>query len=135
MLTFEQFCQELETEIIKSYESGVSLEEAEKLAGKFLHGQIKVSNELKARDLDARMRKSGLKAVRAAVYTDICAKADKKPTEGQLDHMLNMHDLVSSEQDALDTAEVDRDALERYYNIFANAHIFLRGVAKGSFGG
>ncbi len=134
-MSFKELCQQLEAKIQGSYESGVTMEQAEKLAAEFLFAQIKVSEQLKTADLSARMRKSGVKAVKAAVYTDACATSVKKPTEGQLEHLINMHDMVSNEQDALDAAEVERDDLERYYNIFMNAHVFFRGVAKGSFGG
>lgn len=132
-MKFKQFCDSLEVKIIAAYEQGVSLEDAEKLASEFLHGMLQVSSELKKADLNSRMRKSGNKAIRAAVYTDICAKSEKKPTESALDHLINMNDLVNKEQDALDTAEVERDELERYYDIFLNAHIHYRGTARGKF--
>ena len=128
------FCKELENHIISAYEEGCTIEEAEKLASKFLHGQLQVSAALKESDLSARMRKSGLKAVRAAVYTDIKSKGEKLTVDA-MEHSLNMNDLVCGEQDALDNAEVDRDDLKRYYDIFQNAHIFFRGIAKGNFGG
>lgn len=130
-MKFKQFCDSLEVKIIAAYEQGVSLEDAEKLASEFLHGMLQVSSELKKADLNSRMRKSGNKAIRAAVYTDICAKSEKKPTESALDHLINMNDLVNKEQDALDSAEVERDELERYYNIFREAHIHFRGVSRG----
>lgn len=133
-MNIKDFCEELEKDIISSYEEGCTIEHAEKLAAKFLHGQLQVSQALKQQDLDSRMRKSGLKAVRAAVYAEIKAKGEKN-TVDQMEHMLNMNDLVSAEQDALDTAEVSRDDLKRYYDIFQNSHIYFRGVAKGAFGG
>jgi hypothetical protein len=43
--------------------------------------------------------------------------------------------MVEEEQKSLDTAEVDRENLRRYYDIFGNAHIYFRGMAKGNFGG
>lgn len=129
----KKILEELEQEIINSYEQGVTMEEAEKLAGKFLGGQIKVSQALRDKDLDSRMKKSGLKAVRAAVYTDIKSKGEKLTIDA-MEHQLNMDELVSKEQDALDAAEVDRDELKRYYDIFQNAHIHYRAVARGSFG-
>lgn len=126
----------LEKKIQNSYEQGTTLEEAEKLAAEFLHAQISITDELKAKDLDARMRKSGLKAVRAALYTKLASNPEgKKPTEAAIDAMITSETLVQSEQDELDKAEVERDRLERYYNIFQNSHIFYRGVAKGQFGG
>ncbi len=124
--------KELETQIQSSYSEGVTLDQAEKLAGRFLHAQMQVSTELRKSDLDARMRKSGLKAVKAAVYTDTCSKADKKPTEGALEHLINMNELVSGEQDALDRAEVNRDELERLYSIFQQAHVYFRQIGRGS---
>jgi len=122
-MNLKELCQQLESEIQQSYEEGVTLEQAEKLAGKFLKAQMQVSAELTKADLDSRMRKSGVKAVRAAIYLDIVSKGDKKPTEA----------TVSSEQDSYDRAEVTKAELERYYDIFVNAHIFYRGVAKGNF--
>ncbi len=132
-MNFKQFCEQLETKIQSSYENGVTLEQAEKLAGEFLHAQLKVSTELKKHDLDARMRKSGVKAVRAAIYADTCSKTDKKPTEAAIDHTINSNEIVQSEQLELDKAEVERDDLERYYSVFREAHIYYRGVSKGRF--
>lgn len=132
-MTFKELCASLESKIKASYEEGVTLEDAEKLAAEFLGAQMKVSAELSVADLDSRMRKSGVKAIRAAVYTDACSKADKKPTEGALEHLLNLSDLVQGEQTEFDRAEVRRDELERYYNIFKDAHVYFRQMSKGRF--
>lgn len=132
-MSFSQICKKLEYKIRATYEEGITLEEAEKLAGEFLVAQMSVSEELKTSDLDSRMRKSGCKAVRAAVYMDACAKSDKKPTEAALESILNTNEIVQTEQDALDKAEVERDNLKRYYDIFREAHIHFRGIAKGKF--
>lgn len=122
------------TDIIKTaYESGVTLEEAERLAARFLHAQISVAEELRVADLDARMRKNGLKAVKSAVRTEEVKKHEKKPTEGALEDVVNMNELVSGEQEAFDVAEVERDRLQNYLSIFKDAHIFFRGVSKGRF--
>lgn len=129
----KKLLQELETEIVNAYESGTTVLEAEKLAAKFLHAQMQISSSLRTSDLDARMRKSGLKTMRSAIYLDIVQKNEKKPTEAQITAMIDTNELVSGEQERLDSAEVDRDELERYYNIFGNAHIFFRGVSKGRF--
>ena len=131
-MTFEELCEKLEAKIVNSYEEGVSLVDAEMLAAEFLHAQMQVSKELKEKDLSSRMRKSGLKAVRAAVYLEIVQKNEKKPTEAQIGAMIDTHELVSGEQQGLDTSEVDRDDLERYYDIFGNAHVYFRGIAKGN---
>lgn len=133
MTSFNDFCEQLEIKIQATYEQEVSIEDAVKLAAEFLHGQIEVSKELKKADLDSRMRKSGLKAVKAAIYMEACGKSEKKPSDVLLEHTINLSDIVSQEQDALDKAESDRDALERHFNIFQNAHIYYRGIGKGNF--
>jgi hypothetical protein len=132
-MSFKQLVTTLEAEIEKSYIEGVTLNEAENLAGQFLHAQMKVSEELKKSDLDSRTRKSGVKAIRAAIYLEIVQKSDKKPTEAGITSMIDVDDIVKAEQNALDTAEVERDDLKRYYDIFTNAHIYFRGIAKGKF--
>lgn len=134
-MTFLSLCEELTNQIKDSYEQGTTLEEAEKLAGKFLYAQIQVSEELKKSDLDSRMRKSGLKSLRSAIYIDAVSKSEKKPTEAALEAMITSDDVVIGSQNAFDTAEANRDSLERYYNIFREAHIHFRSIAKGSFGG
>lgn len=134
-MTFKQMCEDLETRITNSYESGTTMEEAESLAARFLVAQLSVSKELKMRDLDARTRKSGVKAVRAAVYLETIQGVEKRPTVDQIAAMVDSHEIVQQEQNALDTAEVERADLERYFDVFTNAHIFYRGVSKGSYNG
>lgn len=134
-MNFKEFCETLERKIQESYTNGITMQEAERLAGEFLTAQIRVSEELKSSDLDSRMKKSGLKSIKAAIYLDIVQKADKKPTETQIASMVDSNELVTGEQTGFDEAEVNRDALERYYQIFREAHIFYRSVAKGNFGG
>lgn len=135
MTNFESLCQELESEIENVYQNGITMEEAEKLAAKFLAIQLKVSAELKKADLDARMKKSGLKAVRGAAYLNIVNSTDKKPTETAIASMLDTDKTISAEQDKYDIAEVLKSNLECYYDIFNNGHIYARGIAKGTFGG
>lgn len=132
---FEKMCSELTAIIQRSYEEGVTTEEAERLAGRFLHAQILVASELRQTDLDARMKKQGTKAVKSAVRQNEIAKFDKKPTEGALDDVVNLDELVQGEQRALDTAEVRVDELKNYLNVFNQAHHHFRAIAKGSFSG
>ncbi len=134
-MTFDEKCKQLEAKIIATYTTGVSLEEAEKLAAEFLSAMLLVSDELKKADLSARMRKTGVKAVRAALYQDAVKGQDKKPTETAIQSIIDSNDTLISEQNSYDSAEVDKAALDRYYDVFSNSHIFFRGVAKGSFGG
>lgn len=133
MSRFSDLCEELTAQIQTSYETGVTVDEAEKLAAKFLFAQLSVSTELKKLDLDTRMRKAGLKAVRAAIYMDAASKGDKKPTEAALSATVDLNDLVQGEQSAFDLAEASRDERERYYNIFREAHIYYRGISKAKF--
>ncbi len=132
-MTFEEYCNSLEEKIVSAYEEGVTNDQAERLAAEFLNAQLKVSRQLAVHDLDARMRKSGVKAVKAAVYMEELKKHDKKPTESQLTATIDSHDVVNGEQIRFDEAEVKRDELERLFNVFGNAHIYFRGVAKGNF--
>lgn len=132
---FKALCLELEGKIESSYQDGIIADDAERLAGQFLVGQMKVSTELRKADLDSRMRKSGLKAIRAAVYMDASTKGEKKPTEAALAAIVDLNDMVQGEQAAFDAAEVDRDDLERYFSIFQAAHVHFRTIAKGVFGG
>lgn len=130
---FETLCAELEVKIQDSYESGISLEEAERLATQFLTAQLQVSRELQKADLDARMRKSGVKAIRAAIYLEAATKGDKKPSDVMLEAIVNSNDLVAGEQQRYDEAESALGSLERYYNIFREAHVHFRQLSKGKF--
>ena len=123
----------LQAKIQGAYEEGVTLDQAEKLAGEFLYAQLQVSSELKKADLDSRMRKTGVKAVRAAIYMDASTKSEKKPTEATLSALVDMHEVVQTEQEAFDKAEVEKDELIRLYNVFREAHVYFRGIAKGKF--
>jgi ABC-type metal ion transport system substrate-binding protein len=125
--------EQLKDKIKAIYESGVSLDEAEKLAAEFLHAQLEVSEDLRKADLDARMRKAGLKAIRAAVYLEEVKKSEKKPSDVLLEAIVNSDKIVNDEQTAFDEAEVNRNQLQTYLDVFREAHIYLRGVAKGRF--
>ena len=133
-MELNEFLSRLEEKIQNSYLSGTTLEDAERLAAEFLVAQIKISNELKKYDMDSRMRKSGVKALRAAIYLKNITGVDKKPTEAALTAILDSDDLVSGEQRGFDEAEVERASLERYYDIFVQAHVYFRQLAKGSLG-
>jgi hypothetical protein len=79
------------------------------------------------------MRKAGVKGVRAAIYLDAATKDPKKPSDVMLAAIVDTNDVVQGEQNELDKAEVKRDELERYYNIFRESHIYFRGISKGKF--
>ncbi len=135
MSKFKELCEQLESKIKASYEEGVTMADAEKLASEFLYAQLAVSGELRKADLNSRTRKSGVKAIRGAIYLDIVQKSEKKPTETQIAAMIDTDAIVKDEQEGYDLAEVDKDELQRYYDIFTQAHVHYRNVAKGSFGG
>src|SRR5277367_1274789 len=115
--------KELEQKIKDSYEQGVTIVMAESLAGEFLHAMIQVSEELRVADMDARMRKSGVKAIRAAVYLEEVKKQDKKPADTLLEATINSNKMVQEAQDQFDESEVYRNLLDSYLNIFNQAHI------------
>jgi hypothetical protein len=125
--------EQLLEKIKSSYESGVTRGEAEKLAGEFLYAQAMLAETLKVSDLDARMQKSGLKAIRSAVRQEEIKKHDKKPTENHLEDVVNMDNIVKTSQDLLDSAEVERDYQKSIFDIFGNAHIHFRAVSRGSY--
>lgn len=133
MKNYKEFCTNLEAKIQNTYENQITVSEAEKLAAEFLHAQLVISSELTKADLDSRMRKTGLKAIRAAVYLSEVQKSDKKPSDTLLEQTVVVHEEVNKQQNEFDTAEAQCAQLERYYNIFREAHIFFRGVAKGNF--
>lgn len=127
--------KDLSSKIQAAYSEGVSMSEAECLAGEFLGAMISLSGQLREADLNARMRKTGVKAVKAAVYLAQIQAADKKPSDVLLGAKVDMDAMVIKEQESLDTAEVDRDELERSYNICREAHLHFRGLAKGRYEG
>lgn len=135
MLTDELFklCSELQNVIESAYNQGVTLPEAEKLAARFLSAQMTIAQALQDADLNARMKKTGVKAIKAAIYMEAATKDPKKPSDTLLEHLVNMNALVMNEQSGMDTAEVELDNLQNYFNIFREGHIFFRGIAKGRF--
>ena len=118
-----------------AYENTPSLLEAEKLASKFLYALMVVSSELSKADLDARTRKSGVKAIRARVYLDEVAKNDKKPSDAMLNAIVDTNEIVNGEQAAFDKADVLRAELERKLDTYNQAHIHMRQLSKGTFNG
>ena len=127
--------QALQDIFLKAYNQGTSLEEAERLAARFLTAQMNVAVELEAMDLDTRAKKAGLKAIKAAVYMECVKGSDKKPAEGYLDHYVTLDKTVCDAQDRFDEADARKESLSLFFGIFKDAHIYFRGIAKGSFNG
>jgi hypothetical protein len=123
----------LEQKIINSYVEGVTITQAEGLAGEFLEAQIKVSEELKQLDLNARLIKDSVKETRAKVFLAEATKTDKKPSDSMLQAYVDSNEKVLLDQTTLADAEASRDELYRMFSIFQNAHLHFRAIAKGKF--
>ncbi len=123
---------ELRADIERAYSEGVSLEQAERLAAKVLLVQMEIANSLETIDLDARMKKSGLKAIQARCYARIISNADKKPTEKALEHGINADADVLAAQQALDEGAAKKESLSLYFGLFHEAHIYFRGISRNS---
>lgn len=126
---------ELSSDLQRAYEESITITEAEKLAAKFLHAQLTLANELAILDLDARMRKSGLKAVKGAIYMEVATKDAKKPSDTLIEQVVNLNELVQGEQESFDKAEIVAEQLRNYLNVFKDGHIYFRGLAKGAYSG
>lgn len=127
--------QALQKAVANAYESSVTIPEAEKLAARCLHAQMLIAGELQKADLDSRMKKNGLKTMRATAYMETLDefKNEKRPTEAFIDAAIVMNENCNKEQDLLDKAEVRRDGLEIMLGIFKDAHIYFRGISKGRY--
>jgi hypothetical protein len=126
---------ELAADVQRAYEDGTTIEEAERLAAKFLGAQLKIAEELAQIDLDSRMKKNGLKAIKSAVYMAAATAGEKKPSEGFLENTVNLSKEVCGAQDRFDAADSRKEALSIYLGIFKDAHIYFRGIAKGNYNG
>jgi len=128
----QALCAALEAKIKAAYEESVTVTEAELLAGEFLHAQMVINNELSIASLDARMRKQGVKAIRAAVYLEGAKAGDKKPSDVLLNAQVEMSELVAGEQKGFDEAEVEAEALHNYLKIFEQCHVYFRQMCRST---
>lgn len=132
-MDIKNFISDLTQNIKDAYEAEVTMADAEKLAAKFLYGQLVLGTELRSADLDARMKKVGVKAIRAAIYLSEVQKADKKPSDVMLEALINSNEIVAGEQQVYDESEVARDELQNVLKVCHEAHVYFRGIAKGRF--
>lgn len=132
MDSFDKRCEELAQKIKDSYESSITVEDAESLSAEFLSAQLLLADQIRHADLDARMRKSGLKALKAAVYLEHATKSEKKPSDVMLQAIVDSEKMVQTSQDELDAAEVEVDRLKNYMDTFRNAHIYYRNIGRGA---
>ena len=131
-IDLDAFCRALEDKIREAYESSITMAEAEKLAGEFLGAQMVIARELQSASLNSRMRKQGVKALKATLYLSAVKASDKKPTEATLTATIDSSPLVESEQKAFDAAEVEAEALENYLRIFEQAHHYFKQLSKSN---
>lgn len=130
-MTFNEYIGQLEKKIQQAYTQDLTLEEREKLAAEFLEAQLKVSKELKNASLEARMRRTGVKAVKAAVYLAEIAKNEKKPSDVLLNALVDTNKLVQDEEEAYIQLEENANELDRIYNVTREAHTFFRQSSRG----
>jgi hypothetical protein len=128
---FEQLVKIVRT----AYESGTTMDEAERHAARFLEAQLNVAAELASLDLDARMKKNGMKAARAQIYLDLCAGSEKKPSDTFLEQQVTLDRTVNLAVDLYEKADARRENLTLYLGIFKDAHVYFRGIAKGAYNG
>lgn len=134
-LTLDGEFSALRSIVERAYEQGIGLDEAERLASKTLGVQLHIAEQLAIADLDARMKKNGLKAIKAAVYMEAATRGDKKPSDSFLENVVTLDTNVTSQQDIFDRADAYKQSLETYMGIFRDAHIHFRTLAKGAFNG
>jgi hypothetical protein len=122
-------------EYIQRFESllpvgtSISYTEAEKRAGEFLAAQAMITNWRHLLSTD----KIRLLSVQTAVYAQQMLKGTAKTvTENKL--TAEASEEYTSAREALEQIENDLSYLKAYYDIFNNAHIFYRGMAKGDNG-
>lgn len=125
--------ESLKADIQNAYEGNVTIDEAERLAAKFLGAQMEIASQLSKLDLDSRMKKNGLKATRARAYMELVSRSDKKPSEGYLDQHVNLDVSSQLAQKEYDQVDSEKESLELYLNIFKDAHIYFRGISKGRY--
>ena len=133
MKTVFDVCGELKSIIETAYNEGVSVMEAEKLAAKTLVVRLELSQELKVVDLDSRMKKHGVKVTRADAYMSEIKKHDKKPVESFLEAAVTMDGNVIEAEHDYAKADVQKEMIQNYLDIFKDAHIYFRGIAKGTY--
>lgn len=126
---------ELITVVQAAYRTGTTLEEAEKHAARFLEAQLNVASELAKLDIDARMKKNGMKAAKAQVYLDLCGKSEKKPSDTFLEQQVTLDKTANVAVDLYEYADARRENLMLFLGIFKDAHIYFRGIAKGNYSG
>lgn len=124
---------ELELDIRKAYEESPTIEEAEKLAAKFLDARIQFGATNRGLNLDVRMKKAALKGAKAGAYIEAATSGDKKPTEAMCQALVDTNQTVVDAQQAFDEAECDAEEAQNFIEVLKEAHIYYRGLSKGRY--
>lgn len=124
---------DLQVAVNSAYDSGVTMEEAERMAAKCLSAQLDIARALSASDLDSRMRKNGLKASKANAYLMEVNKHEKKPSDTLLENIVASDLSVQAAQNSFETSDARKESLNLYFGIFKDAHIYFRGISKGNY--
>lgn len=106
--------------------TSVSFTEAERRAGEFLSAMATITDLRHSLNED----KIKLLSVQTAVYADQMGKGTAKTvTENKMTAEASQE--YTEAREALEHVENDLNYLKAYYEIFNNAHVFYRNVAKG----
>lgn len=106
--------------------TSISFTEAEKRSGEFLHAQATLTDWRHTLNSE-RIR---LLSVQTAVFAEQMSKGTAKTvTENKLSAEASAEYTKAREE--LESIENDLSYLKSYYDIFNNAHIFYRAMAKG----
>lgn len=126
------FMAVLEEKIKNSYEVSLDLSEAEKLASEFLYAHMVLTREYQRVSLDARMRKAGLKSIKASVYLAEAGQGEKKRSDVLLNALVDVSAIVATSQEAFDTSETTAELIQGWINVVQQGHIHFRQMSKGS---
>lgn len=122
-------------EIQKSEEQSITINEAERNAALSLAAMVELSAWLKIEDKNRRMRKSGLKAIKAAIRLEAVQKQEKKPTEGALEDLVNVNPDYRAAEELYDDAEATVAELDRQFDISRESHLYFRTISKAAMNG
>lgn len=108
--------------------TSLSTIESERRAGEFLGAMAYITNLRHILSKD----KIRLLSVQTAVYAEQLSKGTAKTmTENKVTAEASIEYMESREE--LENAENDLSYLKAYYEIFNNAHVFYRNLAKGDY--
>lgn len=126
----KKLIEKLQARIQEVYEDGVTVTKSEDITHELADAEFKLVTMITPLDMDVRMRKHGVKQIRAAVYLDIIKNSEKKPTESQLAAMVDSDALVTEAQNSYDEAESLLAEAERLLDAVHNSQVVFRTLMK-----